>query len=297
MNGSGVPVTIVNACRRDGRGGSPTAVLAETPLSDDRRRNVPVLAGTSHAVFFSAGRSGLDVSLRFFTSEGELPACGHGTVAALASLAERAGNTDHQATYQATIRTPARVFTGHAVRHGDSDGGGYDAGFDLGPIGLREPEPGEYEPVLHALGITPGTLAPGIRVASPGRPRLLVPVTTRSALAGLAPDFGRLRGACDRLGLLGCYAHSTPAAGDHAAARMFAPSIGVPEDIANANGTACLAACLLRGEDAAVTIAVDMGDSLGAPSTITAAARHSGTGPLVRVGGAATIIRTLRLPI
>ena len=47
----------------------------------------------------------------------------------------------------------------------------------------------------------------------------------------------------------------------------------------------------------AVTIAVDMGDSLRAPSTITAAARHSATGPLVRVGGTATIIRTLRLPI
>ena len=53
-------------------------------------------------------------------------------------------------------------------------------------------------------------------------------------------------------------------AGGRYAARMFAPSIGVPEDIANANSTACLAAHLAAG------VAVDMGDSLGRPATITA---------------------------
>ncbi|MEU7556377.1 hypothetical protein AB0B01_29330 [Streptomyces sp. NPDC044571] len=73
----GLPVTIVGACLRDGRGGSPTAVLEETALGDDQRRRVPELAGTSHAVFVSPpgrGPDGAPVSLRFFTSEGELPA-------------------------------------------------------------------------------------------------------------------------------------------------------------------------------------------------------------------------------
>ena len=42
---------------------------------------------------------------------------------------------------------------------------------------------------------------------------------------------------------------------------MFAPSIGVPEDIANANSTACLAA-YLAGEGHRV-LRVDIGDSLG----------------------------------
>jgi trans-2,3-dihydro-3-hydroxyanthranilate isomerase len=51
---------------------------------------------------------------------------------------------------------------------------------------------------------------------------------------------------------------------------MFAPSIGVPEDIANANSTACLAAFLGR------ELAVDMGDALGAPSTVVADARGVG---------------------
>jgi predicted PhzF superfamily epimerase YddE/YHI9 len=70
-------------------------------------------------------------------------------------------------------------------------------------------------------------------------------------------------------------------------ARMFAPSIGVPEDIANANSTACLAAHLaVRG---VTDLSVDMGDALGSPATITASTRQSPTGPRIFVGGVATI--------
>ncbi|MEV0198257.1 PhzF family phenazine biosynthesis protein [Nonomuraea sp. NPDC050691] len=116
------------------------------------------------------------------------------------------------------------------------------------------------------------------------------PVATRSALAALDPDLDRLRAACDRLGLLGCYVYSVPERSGRVAARMFAPSIGVPEDVANANGTACLAAHLAG--QGFTGIAVDMGDSLGSPSTIAAAPRDL----VVRLGGAARIARVLHLP-
>ena len=126
-----------------------------------------------------------------------------------------------------------------------------------------------------------------------GRSRLLVPVATRSALAALDPDFERLRTACDRLGFLGCYVYSVPTPTGRVAARMFAPSIGVAEDIANANSTACLAAHLAG--QGITDIAVDMGDSLGSPATIIAAAQPSPSGLLVHVGGAAEVTRTVRL--
>ncbi|MFJ5304669.1 PhzF family phenazine biosynthesis protein [Streptomyces sp. NPDC088350] len=268
------PVMIVRACLREGRGGSPTAVLDEVPLSDDERCRVPVLAGTSHAVFVSV--RGPAVSLRFFTAEGELPACGHGTVAALAFLAERAGDTE----YRTTVRTAGRTFAGRAVREKAL----FRVAFTSGPVELREPTAAECGLVLPALGVTPHALAPGTRVASVGRARLLVPVATRSTLAALAPDFEQLGAACDRFGLLGCYVYSAPARSGRIAARMFAPSIGVPEDIANANSTACLAADLAgRG---VTGIAVDMGDSLGSPATITATARPGAT---VQVGGTAEV--------
>ena len=281
MTGGPPPVAVVDACLREGRGGSPTAVLDETPLSDRERRRVPVATGTSHAVFVSVGEDGQGrptAALRFFTAEGELPACGHGTVAALALLAERSGAE----AYEVTLSASGRAFTGRAVREGDR----FLAAFDPGPVELRRPVAEQVAPVLDALGVTPDLLAPGACIASVGRERLLVPVLTRSALAALAPDAARLRDACDRLGLLGCYVHSVPTADGLVAARMFAPSIGVPEDIANANSTACLMAQLAtdRGAEA---VTVDMGDALGAPATISATARPGRSGPLVRVGGTA----------
>ena len=284
VEGSGLRVTIVRACLRDGSGGSPTAVLEDRALSDEERRRVPVLMGTSHAVFVSAEADacdGREVSLRFFTAEGELPACGHGTVAALAFLAERDGA---RTEYEVGVRTPGRVFSGRVGRVN----GQFNATFDPGPVDLAEAAPGEVEPVLRALGITPDALAGDGCVASLGRARLLLPVADRFVFEALAPDFAELRAACDRLGLLGCYVHCSSATEGRIMARMFAPSIGVPEDIANANSTACLAACLAAREGI-TDVTVDMGDSLGTPSTITAGVRHGETGAVIYVGGSAAI--------
>ncbi|MBY8876207.1 PhzF family phenazine biosynthesis protein [Actinacidiphila acidipaludis] len=312
MTFAGLPVTIVRACLRESlrdglpgeRGGSPTAVLDESGMSDAERRRVPEAMGTSHAVFLAGHARGpggrTTASLRFFTREGELPACGHGTVAALAVLAARnapahpvgSGSPGGHPHFRAELRTRGRTFTGWCAR---KDGGLFDAAFDPGPVDLREPTREERESVPAALGLDADAPEPGLRVATVGRPRLLVPVVSRSALAALTPDLDRLRAACDRFGLLGAYAHSVPEADGRCAARMFAPSIGVPEDIANANSTACLAAHL--AERGLSRIAVDMGDSLGSPATITATLA-SGAGaaasttlarPVVHVGGTAEI--------
>ncbi|MFE5297564.1 PhzF family phenazine biosynthesis protein [Streptomyces sp. NPDC056632] len=274
-------VTVVRACLRGGAGGSPTAVVVEddTPgarLGDAERRRIPVAWGTSHAVYVR--RDGDLTDLRFFTAEGELPACGHGTVAALALLAAREGG---DRPYRAGLRTGQRVFAGRAERAGDR----LTAAFDPGRVDLREPTAEERALVLPALGLDPEAAGPDVRIAGVGRERLLVPVATRAALAALTPDLDALRAACDRFGLLGAYVHSAPTPEGVLAARMFAPSIGVPEDIANANSTACLAAHLAgRG---ITGIAVDMGDSLGSPATITAT---TGPGRTVELGGTAEIM-------
>lgn len=275
-------MTMVDACLRDGGGGSPTAVLWETSVNEVERRRVPAFTGTSHAVFVSLGedRAGQpQASLRFFTATGELPACGHGTVAALAFLGAHSG----RAEYRATLRAGGRCFAGAAV----SDERGTLAEFDPGEVQLREARVEERDLVLDALGNPPGVLAAELCVASIGRARLLVPISNASALADVRPDYDRLRDACDRLGLLGCYVHSLPSTGGRLAARMFAPSIGVPEDIANANSTACLAATLAA--HGLHRISVDMGDSLGRPATITASAKETRSGLQVRVGGLAKV--------
>jgi trans-2,3-dihydro-3-hydroxyanthranilate isomerase len=118
-------------------------------------------------------------------------------------------------------------------------------------------------------------------------------LSTPTAVASVQPDYDRLRDACDRLGFLGCYVHSVPTPEGRLSARMFAPSIGVPEDIANANSTACLAVRLAQRNF--TRIDVDMGDSLGSPATISATTHPTPVGAQIRVGGAAKVIRSLPL--
>ena len=97
-------MTVVHACLRGGAGGSPTAVVLEDdatgpPPGADERYRTAVAQGTSHAVYIRHADDATE--LRFFTAEGELPACGHGTVAALALLAAR---YDGAWPYRTTLR-------------------------------------------------------------------------------------------------------------------------------------------------------------------------------------------------
>jgi trans-2,3-dihydro-3-hydroxyanthranilate isomerase len=208
-------ITIVNACLRGGHGGSPTAVLEDASLTELERCQVPKLMGTSHAVFVSAGDGDLHrplASLRFFTATGELPGCVHGTVAALAFLAQNAGRDPYHVTLHASERSFVREAT-RAGRH-------VRAAFDPGDVELRKATVDERVTVLDALGHDPGILVPGICVASLGRPRPLVPLSTPTAVARLQPDYAQLRDLCDRLGLLGCYVHSVPTSEGRLSARI-----------------------------------------------------------------------------
>jgi trans-2,3-dihydro-3-hydroxyanthranilate isomerase len=261
-------LTIVDACVRDGAGGSPTAVVDDDPsLSDDVRRTVPVRSGTSHAAFL--GRACVSDGgrvVRFFTAEGELTGCGHGTVAAQAVLLHRS-SADARRGRQ---HTGGRTFEVKADRRAD----GIEVWFDQGAVEVSRPSTQDRLAVLDALGQP--RVDGDVVVASPGTPRFLVPVADRETLFGLTPDLDRLA----RLpGVLGCFVYAVTGTGT-AVARMFAPAIGVPEDIANANSTGCLAAHLN-----AEWLRVDQGDRRGCPSTVLAAC-HRGR---VSVGGVAVL--------
>lgn len=274
---AGPELTVVDACTRDGRGGSPTAVVIDdATLTDDRRRAIARTAGTSHTAFVDTRSSDVP-AVRFFTAEGELENCGHGTIAAQAVLLRRSGATRHHG-YQ---RTGSRTFATTAIQHRN----GVEVWFDQGIITLSErahPAGGGF---LTALGLTAGDLEDGdLRVASPGTPRLLVRVRERRTLLSMRPDFARLAAECRRAGLLGCFTYAMPAASGTAVARMFAPAIGVDEDIVNANSAGCLAAHLLDTSPGG-DIEVHQGDLHGRPSSVFATATRTRDGIVTRIGG------------
>jgi PhzF family phenazine biosynthesis protein len=177
--------------------------------------------------------------------------------------------------------TGGRTFVVRAARRPD----GIEVSFDQGLVTLRAASTAERAAVeaLRPHG--------DVTVASPGAPRLLVPVADRDALGALAPDLDALGAATRRLGLLGCFVYVAPdGSGARAAARMFAPAIGVPEDVANANSTGCLAAHLWTTAGIA-RIEVDQGDALGRPATVHASAESTVDGIRTWVGGRAVIRR------
>jgi len=277
-------VTIVNACTRRGRGGSPTAVLIDDhTLDDDARRAVVRDAGTSHAAFVDAETDTDTDTVRFFTTHRELANCGHGTIAAQAFLLRRRRKAGHHGRQ----RTGGRTFGTVATQRDH----GIEVWFDQGVIALQDGVPAGLDGVLGALGIEPDAVAAdddAPSVASPGTPRLLVPVRTTSSLLSLRPDLPRLAAECRRHGYLGCFVYATSPARDRAVARMFAPAIGVGEDIVNANSTGCLAAHL-HATHGQSDIEVEQGHTTGRPCLVLATATTTSEGISTRVGGTAVI--------
>ncbi len=278
---------MVDACvRRDGRGGSPTAVTDDDPgATDANRRAGAAAAGTSHAAFLGpVGAPDGGWPVRFFTATAELSGCGHGTVAAQAVRLTRTplGELDDRQ------HTGGRTFGTVAIRRPV----GIEVWFDQGLVTLRHPAPDERAAIVAAIGLTTDDPHPtdAPRIAAPGAPRMLVPVRERSVLLGLSPHLGRLTAACQRYGLLGCFVYVPPVGDQPGAARMFAPAIGVDEDVANANSTGCLAAHLLDTTGArTVAIEVEQGDTLGRPASVLASARREPAGIATRVGGLAVL--------
>ena len=298
-------VLTVAACLRRDTGGSPTAVVACRPqfgyprsgngeLRDADLARIPARIGTSHVAVIDTG--GGAPALRFFTATGELPSCGHGTVAAIAALAltPRHPGLPLHPGFRGTMRmSGGDVYASGVVRSKPGEPTLVDAWFDQGVVTRRAARASERDAFLAALGLTPSALHgdDDLSVASPGRERVLVPVVDRAVLAGLCPDPAELAAASRRHGQLGCFVYVPPTGGEPAAARMFAPAIGVPEDVANANSTGCLAAHLLAtGRGPAV--AVEQGDALGRPSTVYASATRTRRGLATRVGGTARLMST-----
>ena len=272
----GPPVTVVNACTRYGQGGSPTAVVIDdATLTDDGRHAIARRTDTSHTAFIDTSAADTP-RMRFFTSAGELTNCGHGIIAAQAVLLHRSGATEHHGRQ----RSGGRTFATTAIRRHD----GVEVWFDQGVIALPDDADATGGGIIAALGLGRADIAADVRVASPGTPRLLVPVRDRRTLLSTRPDFVRLATECRRFGYLGCFIYALSPTAGTGTARMFAPAIGVDEDIANANSVGCLAAHLLdtsgNGE-----IEIHQGDTLRRPSSVFAKATHTRSGIVARIGG------------
>ena len=98
MNPTETTVLRYSAFTYAGQGGNPAGVVLDArALSDERMLAIAGEVGYSETAFLNPrptadGRRGYDV--KYFSSEAEVPFCGHATVATVAALAEREGPGD-----------------------------------------------------------------------------------------------------------------------------------------------------------------------------------------------------------
>jgi trans-2,3-dihydro-3-hydroxyanthranilate isomerase len=229
----------------------------------------------SESTFVLPAEEGGHAKVRIFTPTKELPFAGHPTLGTAFVLAGPLQLIEIRLETLAGI-VPVRL---------ERDENRIVFGRMEQPLPTVRPYEAETE-LLSALGVERSELP--VELYDNGVPHVYVCLGSEDEVARLRPDFNRLSGLSDVVGV-NCFAASD----SRWKTRMFAPSSGVAEDPATGSAAGPLALHLARhgriafGEE----IEISQGVEVGRPSTLFA--RADGTADKVErveVGGSAVIV-------
>lgn len=242
-------------------GGNPAGVwLGEALPSEAAMQALATAVGYSETAFL-APLAGNGRTVRFFSPGGEVPFCGHASIASGALLAARSG----EGTYGLHTRVGQVPVQAHL-----------NGGLAVASLTSVEPrqEPLDVavlEEVLTCLGWSQGDLDPALPPlrAFAGAWHLVLAVHQAERLDPLAYPFERLRAlmAAEDLLTLQLVHRASP---DRFIARNPAPTCGVVEDPATGSAAAALGGYLrsLGLVDAPARITVLQGEAMGRPSRL-----------------------------
>lgn len=236
---------LVNAFSHNEEGGSPTGiVLSPRGLTDEQMQWIAAQSEASHVVFASTSDlAHVDYRIRFFTRNGEIKNCAHATIAVHWYLAREAMLEHSQVVWQETVTGRQQVWI-------DAQNGGYSVRFAQRAVDLASVDEDVVLEVLPGLRMTASDLSDeyAVQLASPGSKRFLVPVKSVELLRKVEPDMETLQLVCQEQDSIGCFVYcmDQSSQGNAAHGRMFAPVIGVAEDMVNGNSSGCLGAYLLN---------------------------------------------------
>jgi PhzF family phenazine biosynthesis protein len=285
----------VNAFTRRRFTGNPAGVVLDASgLSDGEMQAIAFELGNPESAFLLPPTDAdHDVRIRYFSPTTEVPLCGHATIAAHHVRA-------------LTSRAPSGVVVQRGlagdlpVEISDRDGD-YRVTLTLAPPIFEPPlGPAAVDALVDALGISRGGLLPGAppQVVAAGHGKVIVGLTTRETLFGLAPDMRALTALSRRIGCNG-YHVFTFDTGDESVlttCRMFAPAIGISEDPVTGNGNGPLGAYLVKHalaehDGRALRFKSAQGASVGRPGIVkVTVAIENGEPTRVTIGDEAVIV-------
>ena len=275
--------------------GSPTGVVwAADDLSEDQMLRIAQLSETSHTAFLADSKQA-DFSIRFFTADGEIKNCAHATIAAGFLRAEKL-QAFEQGQWTQETQTGLQTVELRSVK-GERSTFFQQNMVEFQPLRISQSH--ELLKVMQ-LGVDDLDLRFPLMMASPGSFRVLMPIADSELLLNLKPDYETLKTWCEEQNCLGCFLYTLE--DDEAVlkgmGRMFAPVIGVEEDIINGNSSGCLAACLLRDrEGEELDLNVYQGFPFGREGCVKVEARRTREGIITKIGGEAVISKVIEIPI
>ena len=272
-------VEIVAAFTKDGTGGNLAGVVLDAEaLAHDERQRIAAAVALSETSFVRAAGDGV-FEVAFYSPNKQVPDCGHATVATFALLAQRGALRGGRATKRTIIGDRAITVEGAAV--------------------FMEQPRASIAPFAHtpelagALGIAAGAILREPVLADHGV-RFVLVETTRDALSRVVPDQRAIETITEAPDAIGLYVYARDERGVDATIRMFAPRYGIPEESATGMAAGLLGG-YLAGDAASANYRFLQGalSPNPAPSELIVRVRPNG----VLVGGTATMLRTMSVPI
>lgn len=232
-------VSVVNAFTDNGTGGNPAGVMLDADgLDKETKQQIAAQAGMSETAFVSASETA-DFKLEFFTPTRQIAHCGHATVATFSYLMQQ-GRIVGAHSSKETIDGNRSIFLDGDLAFMEQLAPKYqvlDVSSTVSP-----------EAVMRSLGLKTSDLLPRHKptVVNTGNSFLICPLTSEAALAKIAPDQAAIEEISDLFDLIGYYPFTleTQISGRDAAARMFAPRYGIPEESATGMAAGPLACYL-----------------------------------------------------
>lgn len=271
------------AFTRDGRGGNPAGlVLDARDLDDAQMQAIATEVGYSESAFLVGRADEANVyDVRYFAPRGEVPFCGHATIAAAVAVVER------NPADELIFHTPAGFVSINTRTTKD----GIVAELTSVSPRVVEPPPGLVDRVLAALHWSADDLDRHYpsRLANAGAEHLVLVTRTRERLARLDYDFEGLKAVMDEHRLVTIQLIWPESRKKYHSRNPFA-SGGVVEDPATGAAAAAFGAYLREldriGSHGHFTIF--QGDEMGRPSVIEVSVIEGEPG--VRVSGTASPI-------
>ena len=271
------------AFTRDGRGGNPAGIVLDArDLDAEQMQAIAAEVDYSESAFLIPRADEANVfDVRYFAPRGEVPFCGHATIAAAVAVVER------NPADELIFHTPAGFVS---INTRTTEGGVVAELTSVSPR-VVEPPDGLVEQVLSALHWAAEDLDRHYppRLANAGAEHLVLVTRTRKRLADLDYDFDALRAVMDEHGLVTIQLIWPESRRRYHSRNPFA-SGGVVEDPATGAAAAAFGAYLREldkiGSRGRFTIF--QGDEMGRPSTIEVSLIDGEPG--IRVSGKATRI-------